>query len=114
MQNTPGLFQQLLGSHGDWIFRESILWTAIGLTGNFLFSARFLVQWLQSEKLQRLVVPPIFWHLSFYGSVISLLYALHIDKLPVILAYLFLPFIYARNLVLLRAGNQGKEFPTRT
>jgi lipid-A-disaccharide synthase-like uncharacterized protein len=48
------------------------------------------------------LVPPIFWHLSFWGSVISLIYALHIDKLPVIFGYLFLPFLYARNLVLLR------------
>jgi len=102
MQNTPGIFQQLLGSNADWLFRDSLVWTVVGLTGNFLFSARFLVQWLQSEKQRRVVVPPIFWHLSFYGSVISLVYALHIDKLPVVLAYAFLPFIYARNLVLLR------------
>jgi len=43
----------------------------------------------------------IFWHLSFWGSVITLVYAFHIDKLPVILGYIFLPFLYARNLRLL-------------
>jgi len=46
--------------------------------------------------------PPIFWHLSFWGSVLQLLYALHIDKLPVMLSYAFLPFLYARNLWLLK------------
>jgi len=66
-----------------------------------------VIQWLYSEKKRVLVVPPIFWHLSFWGSVIALLYAFHIDKLPVILSFLFLPFLYARNLVLLRRGEGG-------
>jgi lipid-A-disaccharide synthase-like uncharacterized protein len=50
------------------------------------------------------VVPPIFWHLSFWGSTVSLIYALHIDKLPILLSFSFLPFLYARNLMLLRRG----------
>jgi lipid-A-disaccharide synthase-like uncharacterized protein len=50
------------------------------------------------------VVPPIFWHLSFWGSSVSLIYALHIDKLPILLSFSFLPFLYARNLMLLRRG----------
>ena len=48
------------------------------------------------------MLPPIFWHLSFWGSVLQMLYALHIDKLPVMLSYAFLPFLYARNLWLLK------------
>lgn len=109
MNNTPGIFQQLLGENFIWLFRESIAWTILGLIGNILFSSRFLVQWVLSEKHQRVVVPPVFWHLSFWGSVVSLVYALHVDKLPVILAYLFLPFLYARNLVLLRRTGMGRE-----
>jgi hypothetical protein len=35
---------------------------------------------------------------------VSLLYAFHVDKLPVILGYVFLPVLYARNLVLLSRG----------
>lgn len=96
------MIQQLIGGHFDWLFRESLYWTAFGLIGNVLFGLRFFVQWLLSEKHQRLVVPPIFWHLSFWGSIICLIYAVHIDKLPVILGYFFLPVIYARNLRLLR------------
>jgi len=37
----------------------------------------------------------------FWGSVINLIYAFHVDKLPIILGVLFLPFLYARNLSLL-------------
>jgi len=94
-----GLIQHWAGQ--SWFFRETLWWTAFGLVGNALFASRFLVQWLYSEWHKRVIVPPIFWHLSFWGSVVSLVYAFHIDKLPVILGYLFLPIIYARNLRLL-------------
>ena len=100
-----GFLQHLLGDRLAWLFQESRYWTAFGLFGNALFSSRFIVQWLHSERQKRVVVPPIFWHLSFWGSVVSLLYALHVDKLPIILGYLFLPFLYARNLKLLRREN---------
>ena len=73
-----------------------------------MFSSRFLVQWLLSERHRKVIVPPIFWHLSLWGSVISLIYALHIDKLPVILGYLFLPLIYGRNLALLRRERRAR------
>ena len=100
MHNTHGVLEQLTG--WSWLFRESRYWTCFGLLGNILFGSRFVVQWLHSERHQRLLVPPIFWHLSFWGSLICLAYAIHIDKLPVILGYFFLPVIYARNLILLR------------
>ena len=107
MHDTPGMIQQLIGNHLGWLFRESRYWTVFGLLGNLMFGLRFLLQWLHSEKQGRLIVPPVFWHLSFWGSIICLIYALHIDKLPVILGYLFLPFIYARNLVLLQKTQIG-------
>jgi lipid-A-disaccharide synthase-like uncharacterized protein len=87
-----------------WLYADSEWWTVFGLLGNVVFSSRFLIQWLYSEKKKVLVVPPVFWHLSFWGSVIALLYALHVDKLPIILSFAFLPFLYARNLALLRRG----------
>ena len=102
MHDSPGLIQQLLGTRFLWLFGESVYWTAFGFFGNFLFGSRFVLQWLHSEKHQRVMVPPIFWHLSFWGSIVCLVYAVHVDKLPIIFGYIFLPFIYARNLALLR------------
>jgi lipid-A-disaccharide synthase-like uncharacterized protein len=104
MNEASGFLQPWLGGALPWLYVDSHLWTAIGLSGNAIFSSRFLIQWLHSEKRRELVVPSIFWHLSFWGSVISLVYALHIDKLPIILSFVFLPFLYFRNLVLLRRG----------
>jgi lipid-A-disaccharide synthase-like uncharacterized protein len=94
---TVGLSRSAAGPCPD---TNSGWWTAFGLAA--IFSSRFIIQWLHSEKKKELIVPPIFWHLSFWGSVISLLYAVHVDKLPIILSFAFLPFLYARNLVLLR------------
>ena len=104
MNEVSGFLQPFLGRLLPWLYRDSGWWTAFGLFGNLLFSSRFVVQWLYSERRRELVVPPIFWHLSFWGSVVSLLYAFHVDKLPIILGYAFLPVLYARNLVLLGRG----------
>jgi lipid-A-disaccharide synthase-like uncharacterized protein len=109
MSDASGLLEPLLGRVLPWLYADSRWWTAFGLVGNALFSSRFVIQWLYSERKRRIVVPPVFWHLSFWGSVVALIYAFHVDKLPVILGYLFLPFLYARNLSLLRRGRTGVE-----
>ena len=106
MSDPNGFLQPFFDPMVPWLYYESILWTAFGLIGNLLFSLRFIVQWLYSEKRRELIVPSIFWHLSFWGSVIALIYAFHIDKLPVILGYIFTPILYGRNLVLLARGKQ--------
>ena len=113
--NDAGVFlQPLLGSVVPWLYSESLFWTVFGLIGNFLFSLRFVVQWLHSEKKKELVVPDIFWHFSLWGSVITLIYAFHVDKLPVILGYFFLPILYARSLVLLSHGKRRKKGTKKT
>lgn len=92
-----------------WLYRESHAWTAFGLLGNALFSSRFIYQWLHSERRGRVEVPVAFWHISFWGSVVALIYALHVDKLPIVLSYAFLPVLYGRNLVLLRRSRRADE-----
>jgi lipid-A-disaccharide synthase-like uncharacterized protein len=109
MSSPSGFLGPLLGTAVPWLYHESKFWTAFGLIGNLLFSLRFIVQWLYSEKRKELVVPDVFWHLSFWGSVIALIYAFHIDKLPVILGYFFLPILYARSLILLYKGKRRKK-----
>jgi len=71
-----------------------------------MFSSRFVLQWLASEKRKKLVVPGYFWHLSFWGSVINCIYAFHIDNAPILFGVFFLPFIYGRNLVLLHRSKK--------
>ncbi len=95
------------GAVGYWIYLDSLWWTAVGFTGAAVFGSRFVFQWLTSEREKALVVPWYFWHLSFWGSVLNLLYALHLDKAPLIFATVLLPVIYGRNLVLLYRGGRA-------
>ena len=52
-------------------------WLAIGLLGQALFSARFIVQWLQSERVKKSVIPSAFWYFSMAGGATLLAYAIH-------------------------------------
>ena len=45
-----------------------VFWLTIGFLGQALFTARFLVQWLASERKRRSVVPVAFWWLSLLGG----------------------------------------------
>jgi lipid-A-disaccharide synthase-like uncharacterized protein len=58
-----------------------------------------------------LVVPGYFWYLSFWGSVLNVIYAFHIDNAPIIFGVIALPFIYGRNIVLLRRKKPSEVTP---
>lgn len=83
----------------DW--GDTPFWLAFGLLGNAAFASRFLVQWIASERAQDSVVPKAFWYLSILGSLILLIYALHVKNIVFTLAYLPNCVVYVRNLVLI-------------
>jgi lipid-A-disaccharide synthase-like uncharacterized protein len=87
-------------------------WLAVGFLGQALFSARFLVQWLRSEKLKRSVVPKAFWYFSVAGGATLLAYAIHRRDPVFIVGQGAGLFIYARNLQFLwreqRQGDSGE------
>ena len=80
-----------------------LIWVAIGIFGQLLFSMRFILQWLASEKARRSVVPEVFWWFSIGGGLILFAYALHRRDPVFILGQSLGIFIYARNLWLVRA-----------
>lgn len=53
------------------------LWLGIGFLGQLLFTSRFLVQWIASERQRASVVPVAFWWLSLAGGITLLAYAIH-------------------------------------
>src|SRR5213592_4185744 len=92
-----------------WIGKEyrflGLDWSYImvlGFIGNALFSMRFLVQWLASEKQGESVIPVSFWYWSIAGSIIMFVYFLFRRDPVGILAYLPNSIIYIRNLMLIR------------
>ena len=74
------------------------VWVGVGLLGQALFSARFIVQWIASERRRQSVVPRQFWYLSLVGALITLTYAVHRRDPVFILGYAPGLFIYARNI----------------
>lgn len=77
-------------------------WVIFGLAGQLLFGARFLVQWICSERRQESYIPIPFWYLSIVGSVILLIYASVFRRDPVFtIGQSTGLFIYIRNLMLI-------------
>jgi len=88
---------------------DTTLWIVIGFLGQALFSARFFVQWLASERVKRSVIPTAFWYFSLAGGVTLLAYAIHKQD-PVFIAGQGLGLVvYIRNLYLIRSGRQKAD-----
>jgi lipid-A-disaccharide synthase-like uncharacterized protein len=77
------------------------IWLAIGLLGQLLFTSRFLVQWIASERRRQSIVPTAFWWLSLGGAALLLAYALYRRDPVFILGQAFGFVVYTRNLILI-------------
>lgn len=80
------------------MFDQPWTWLAIGFAGQLLFSARFIVQWISSERRKRSVVPLAFWYFSLAGGATLFTYAMHIGDPVFILGQSMGVLIYGRNL----------------
>jgi lipid-A-disaccharide synthase-like uncharacterized protein len=93
----------------DFLFKNEkippwLLW--IGITGQVLFTLRFVYQWIYSEKKKDSVLPLGFWIISLIGSLIIFIYAL-IRKDPVLLAgHAIGLIIYSRNIILIKKDDK--------
>ena len=76
-------------------------WLAIGIGGQLLFTARFVVQWIVSERKKRSVIPVAFWYLSLVGSLVVLSYAIYTGDPVFILGFSLNSLVYIRNLWLI-------------
>jgi lipid-A-disaccharide synthase-like uncharacterized protein len=86
------------------------VWLAVGLAGQALFSARFLVQWIATERRRESVVPRQFWYFSIGGGLTLLAYAIHRLDPVFILGQGAGLFVYARNLYFIhRRGSRTAE-----
>lgn len=90
------------GSTGD------ALWLLVGLLGQLAFTARFIVQWVASERAKASVMPVAFWYLSIIGGLVVLAYGIHKLDLVIILGQLPGVVVYSRNLWLIHKGKRAE------
>ena len=82
-------------------------WIILGFFGQALFTMRFLVQWIASEKAQKSVIPLSFWFFSIGGGVLLLIYAIYKGDPVFIVGQGLGVFIYVRNLWLIKNEKKG-------
>lgn len=78
------------------------IWLSVGFLGQALFSCRFLIQWLVSERQRRSIIPHAFWYFSLAGGATLLSYAIYKEDPVFIVGQAGGLFIYARNLYFIR------------
>lgn len=82
-------------------------WIVLGFVAQGLFTMRFVVQWLASEREKRSVVPIAFWFFSLGGGALLLIYAIQRQDPVFIAGQAMGLFIYVRNLWLIFNERRG-------
>lgn len=83
-----------------WVSTSSTekVWLAIGFSAQLMFSMRFIVQWIASERARQSIVPEMFWYFSFAGGLMLFAYALYRVDPVFIMGQGMGLLIYARNI----------------
>jgi lipid-A-disaccharide synthase-like uncharacterized protein len=82
-------------------------WVLLGFIAQGFFTARFVVQWIASERAGKSVVPLSFWLLSIGGGALLLVYALYRRDPVFIAGQGFGVFVYLRNLYFILRERRG-------
>lgn len=96
------MIADLTHAAGNYIYNVFVLklsWgVLVGFVGQLLFTMRFLVQWIATERARKSVFPVAFWFFSLGGGIVLFGYALAIKDPVFILGQGFGVFVYLRNL----------------
>jgi lipid-A-disaccharide synthase-like uncharacterized protein len=88
-----------VGAYLTDVFIERLdWWVLLGFVAQFMFTMRFVVQWIASERAGHSVIPTAFWIFSILGGALLLAYALYRKDAVFIAGQAFSFFVYARNL----------------
>jgi lipid-A-disaccharide synthase-like uncharacterized protein len=87
--------------------RTELIWVIFGLMAQLMFTGRFLVQWIASERARSSVMPVAFWYFSLVGGLMLLAYAIYRRDPVFTLGQALGVFIYARNLSLIRIARRA-------
>jgi lipid-A-disaccharide synthase-like uncharacterized protein len=73
-------------------------WVILGFSAQALFTMRFVVQWIASERAGHSVIPLAFWIFSIFGGLLLFVYSLYRKDAVFIAGQGFGVFVYLRNL----------------
>lgn len=76
-------------------------WLIFGFVGQAMFTMRFVIQWIASERAKKSVMPNAFWVFSILGSIMLLVYAIYRKDPVFILGQSFGMIVYFRNIALI-------------
>ena len=76
-------------------------WLIIGFVGQALFGARFIIQWIVSERKGESTIPLAFWYCSIGGAMVLLSYAIYKQDPVFIVGQSLGSIVYVRNLILI-------------
>ena len=82
------------------------IWLGIGFLGQALFSMRFLIQWIATERIRRSIVPVAFWYFSVLGGITLLAYAIWREDPVFIVGQAGGLVIYGRNIYFIWRGRK--------
>jgi lipid-A-disaccharide synthase-like uncharacterized protein len=84
-----------------------LVWLTVGFMAQMLFSMRFIVQWIASERAKRSIVPEAFWYFSLAGGLMLFAYAIYRVDPVFMLGQGMGLLIYARNLQLILGAKRS-------
>lgn len=84
-----------------------LIWLTVGFGAQAMFSMRFIIQWVASERARRSIVPEAFWYFSFAGGVMLFCYAIYRMDPVFILGQGTGLIIYARNIYFIWLGKKS-------
>ena len=90
-----------------------LIWLGLGVVAQLMFSLRFIIQWLVSEKQKRSVIPAAFWWFSVIGGIMLLAYGIPRGEPIIMLGQGLGIVVYIRNLMLLHQGRKT-DLPSET
>jgi lipid-A-disaccharide synthase-like uncharacterized protein len=82
------------------------VWLGIGFLAQLMFSMRFIVQWIASERARRSIVPETFWYFSLFGGAMLLAYAIYRLDPVFMLGQAMGLIIYSRNIYFIRTQHK--------
>lgn len=96
---------------GDWWVATSATekaWLAVGFLAQLMFSMRFIVQWIASERARASIVPETFWYFSLFGGALLFAYAIYRLDPVFMLGQGTGLIIYARNIQFIRNSKKSE------